>query len=495
MTRETHADVAVLGLGGIGSATALELTRRGRTVVGIEAHGIAHDRGSSHGESRLFRVAHERPFRRALARQAWVGWSRLQHDAGTRLLAPDGQLVVTTPQAMRSLLDACEDLDEPLRSMDEAAVRSLGLALPPGADAVLDPSGAVLAVERCIEAQCRLASTGGASLWPHTNVDEVTGEPGRWRLATSRGTVFATQLVVTCGAWMRRLLPEAELAVYRVPQLWFRVVGPRPPVSFVYDLPGGDFYGASWDPSVCKVGGPRADQLVDPDERGDDVGDASASAVAQFVGRCVPALGARPIRSRWCMSTASRDEDFIVDRTADGVVIAAGLSGQGYKYAPALASELADLLDGASPSPPHRFSRFGAGPLPAIVPRLGSPPRSIEHPNRRDIMSTARRDFETTIPAGMEQHADLIRKVDATIEIVVEGDGGGTWTIQMRPDMSLQEGPTDDPDGRFTFSSEAWQTFIDDPNTVTPLFLGGKLRVDGNHLFGLKLQHLVPSRA
>lgn len=110
-------------------------------------------------------------------------------------------------------------------------------------------------------------------------------------------------------------------------------------------------------------------------------------------------------------------------------------------------------------------------------------------------MSTARRDFETTIPAGMEQHADLIRKVDATIEIVVEGDGGGTWTIQMRPDMSLQEGPTDDPDGRFTFSSEAWQTFIDDPNTVTPLFLGGKLRVDGNHLFGLKLQHLVPSRA
>jgi sarcosine oxidase len=50
-------DAIVLGVGGMGSAAAFELARRGRRVLGLEQFALAHDRGSSHGQTRVIRKA------------------------------------------------------------------------------------------------------------------------------------------------------------------------------------------------------------------------------------------------------------------------------------------------------------------------------------------------------------------------------------------------------------------------------------------------------
>ena len=356
VTHSRSFDALVIGLGGIGSSVCLELTRRQMRVAGIEQHDFGHDRGSSHGDTRLFRARHQFHHRARLAAQACELWRRLESDSGRSLMTSTGLVVVPKEPPPPDL---------GLLELHEADLRELGLR-GPGEEqrAWYDPTGAVLAVEDCVRAQCRVAAEYGASLWNHTRVLDVTRCGDGFEVLTDRGPLWAHQVVVAMGAWSAAACESAGLQPYRVPQVWYapRVAAPIP---FVYDLPQGDFYGAGWGPGPVKVGGPRHARLADPEARGDAVDASVVSQIDAFVRRCVPSLRPGAVSSKWCMSTASPDEEFIVDRSTQGIVVAAGFSGHGFKYAPAVAVLVAELVMGNS-TPDHAafsYERFGRGPL------------------------------------------------------------------------------------------------------------------------------------
>ena len=248
MMHSRSFDVLVIGLGGIGSAVCLELTRRQLRVAGIEQYDFGHDRGSSHGDTRLFRARHPQPHRARLAAQACELWRRLEGESGRSLLKSTGMVVVP-----RSDSPPAPELG--LELLERSDLEDMGLRAPAdGGPAFYDPTGAVLAVEDCVRAQCRMAAEFGASLWNRTRVVSVRRSWDGFEVVTDRGRIWAHRVVVSMGAWSAVACGGAGLEVLRVPQAWYT---PRlaPPLPFVYDLPHGDFYGAGWGSGLVKVGG------------------------------------------------------------------------------------------------------------------------------------------------------------------------------------------------------------------------------------------------
>ncbi len=107
-------------------------------------------------------------------------------------------------------------------------------------------------------------------------------------------------------------------------------------------------------------------------------------------------------------------------------------------------------------------------------------------------MTTAQEDFAAIIPQGLEKNASTLRAVGATIEISVAGEGGGTWTVRMNENLGFEEAPAEHADARMKFTEKGWKTFVENTSEVTRLFMTNELEVEGNRLFGLKLQYLVP---
>jgi sarcosine oxidase len=92
-----HYDVIVVGGGVMGCATVYHLAKRGRRVLLLEQFAIGHDRGSSHGHSRIFRLAYDAPDYVRLAQAALLLWRALEHESGTELLLQTGGLDYALP--------------------------------------------------------------------------------------------------------------------------------------------------------------------------------------------------------------------------------------------------------------------------------------------------------------------------------------------------------------------------------------------------------------
>ncbi|MBX9580975.1 MAG: FAD-dependent oxidoreductase, partial [Gemmataceae bacterium] len=189
-------DVIVLGVGGMGSAACLELARRGRRVLGLEQYPPVHDRGSSHGHTRIIRTAYyEHPDYVPLLRRAWAGWYDLEQLTGRHLLTEcpclsvgpaGGELVEGVRASAREHGLAVTDL-----TADELTRQYPAFRIPDGYDFVAEAAAGFLYVEDCVRAQIDAAVSHGA---------EVRGEePARsWRVAgdgvevaTDRGTYRA----------------------------------------------------------------------------------------------------------------------------------------------------------------------------------------------------------------------------------------------------------------------------------------------------------------
>ena len=91
-------DVIILGTGGVGSAAAYHLAKRGANVLGIDRFAGGHDRGSSHGETRVIRQAYfEHPDYVPLLLRAYELWRELEAETGVDLLRQVGLLQVGPP--------------------------------------------------------------------------------------------------------------------------------------------------------------------------------------------------------------------------------------------------------------------------------------------------------------------------------------------------------------------------------------------------------------
>lgn len=366
-------DVIVAGAGGVGGAAAFHLARRGAKVLALDRFAPPHDRGSSHGRSRIIRLAYyEHPDYVPLLRRAWELWAELAALAGEALYTETGLLQVGPPDGavVRGVLASARahGLDVEDLTPEEARRRFPGLRVPEGLAAVYERRAGALAVERCVAAHLALS---GAEVRREA-LCSWRPEGGGVRVETESGSVSAAALVLAPGPWAPGLIPGNRLEVRRKGQFWF---GPPPAdltaaggcPAFLYELPDGVFYGipahggAGLKAAEHTGGRPVADPLSA--ERAEDAGERGR--VEGFLARMLPGLPRTLEAHAPCFYTLTPDQHFVLDRhpASPRVVYAAGLSGHGFKFVPALGEALAELaLDGRTRLPVGFLaaSRFAA---------------------------------------------------------------------------------------------------------------------------------------
>ncbi len=363
-----HYDVIVLGVGGVGSAALYHLAKRGARVLGIDRFATAHDRGSSHGQSRLIRQAYyEHPDYVPLVQRAFELWRELEEQRGETLYHQVG-LIQVGPADSEVLSGVRRSAREHRLPIDEltgrqAMERFPAFAMPDDYQAIFERRAGYLLVERAVRAHAELAVDLGATL--HTG-EAIRG----WRVEqhgvvveTERMRYRADRLVIAAGAWASQLLAGLgiPLEVRRKPLYWFRTRSDayRPDFGcpgFLFDLPQGCFYGVpQLDPLGVKVAQHTGGAIVeDPLLVAREVDAGDQQQVADFVTRHLAEATAECTNHTVCMYTMTPDAHFLVDRhpVHPQVVFAAGLSGHGFKFTCVLGEALSQLaLDGHSTLP------------------------------------------------------------------------------------------------------------------------------------------------
>lgn len=249
MNTSDHFDVIVLGLGAMGSAAAYHLARRGRRVLGLEQFTAAHDRGSSHGRSRIIREAYfEHPDYVPLIQRAYELWETLQREGGSRLFLPTGGIMIGPEDGIlvRGALTSARThaLPHDLLDSHEIRARYPAFAVENGAVGVWEPRAGVLFPEPCVLAHLRGATRSGAALHLEERVLTWEARDGRVEVRTDRATYSGDHLVVTAGPWAGTALLELglPLAVERNVMYWFQPPDPAPfspdrfPI-YIYEFP------------------------------------------------------------------------------------------------------------------------------------------------------------------------------------------------------------------------------------------------------------------
>jgi len=359
-----HYDAIVLGVGGMGSAAIYHLARRGRRVLGFEQFDIPHELGSSHGITRIIRLAYyEHPSYLPLLRRAYELWRDLQAAAGEQLLFLTGSVDAGPPdsQVFEGSRKSCEIYGLAHEVFDSAELtrRFPGYRLPASTMAVFQPEGGFLTPERCIVAHVNLALAAGAEI--HAREPVLAWEPtaNGVRVRTARGVYEADKLVLSAGAWIAKLAtPLAQVAVpERQVLAWFQPARPdwfgpqRFPVFNVL-VEEGRYYGLPvYGVPGFKLGRYRhLDETVDPDtvDRASHLRDEEI--LRHFAERYFPAGAGPTMGLRACMFTNTPDGHFILDVHPEypQVCIASPCSGHGFKFCSVVGEILADLAERGS---------------------------------------------------------------------------------------------------------------------------------------------------
>jgi sarcosine oxidase len=354
-------DVIVIGAGGMGSAAAFELARRGRSVLVLEQFPLVHDRGSSHGHTRIIRRAYyEHPAYVPLVRRSFERWYDLEQRTGRHLLTECDCLCIGSPggEVVNGVLASAREHSLAVDRLGPADLRGQypQFQFDDGYVGVLESDAGFLYVEDCVWAHLDAARTLGASI----QADEaVTGWESDGRVVTvttGKSEYHAAGLVLTAGPWAGRMLAGrgSALRVMRQSILWFGTADDgafrrdRFPI-FLAEVPGGPFYGLPViDGRGLKVARHYgATELHAPEEVERAIRPADEAPVRQFLETYLPAVNG-PLRyGQTCMYTLTPDRHFLIDRHPDhaNVAVAAGFSGHGFKFASVVGEILADLVD------------------------------------------------------------------------------------------------------------------------------------------------------
>lgn len=368
-------DAIVLGLGGMGSATLFQLARRGLRVLGLERYDLVHEHGSSHGLTRIIRLAYwEHPAYVALLRRAYELWRELERLAGERLLHITGSVDAGPAggPVFEGALRSSELHGLPHEVMDGAGLqrRFPGYRLPRETRCLFQPDGGFLLPERCNVAHAEQALAHGAEVRCREQVLEWDAAGGRVSVRTARGRYEAGRLVICAGPWAAGLVPELRgLAVpERQVLAWLQPERPerfRPDVFPVFNLEveEGRFYGF---PSFLVPGFKfgkyhHRGEVVDPDGGNREPEPEDEALLRAFARRYFPDGAGPALMLKACLFTNSPDRHFILDRHPDHpeVAIAAGFSGHGYKFCSVVGEIMADLAQSGATRHDIEFFRLG----------------------------------------------------------------------------------------------------------------------------------------
>jgi sarcosine oxidase len=358
----------------MGSAALYHLARRGKRVLGLERFDLLHDRGSSHGLTRIIRLAYfEHPDYVPLLRRAYELWRELEAEADEELLRITGIIEGGGPIADGVLRSCAEhDLAHEVLNGAEVASRFPAFRLPDELQVVYQEDGGFVVPERCIVAHVEGALARGAELRARERVLEWEETGSGVRVRTDRSVVEAERLVVTAGAWSDEVarLPADSVKPVRQVLAWFQPTRPelftpeRMPV-FNLILEGDHFYGfpAHGIPGVKLGRYERQGESGDPDAISREPTPHDEVRLRELASRYLPEGNGATVALKTCLFELSPDEHFLIGRHPDApsAVVGAGFSGHGFKFCSVVGEILADLaLDGETPYDIDlfRFDRF-----------------------------------------------------------------------------------------------------------------------------------------
>ncbi len=355
-------DVIVIGLGGLDSAACYHLAKRGLRVVGLEQFEAVHARGASHGESRaVWQAYFMGPAYVPLLQRAYALWDELGAMCGEQLLTRTGGLCLGSadrPLVSNARASARDcGLTHEYLDADEIHARYPAFAPGEGIGGVYDPGCGYVRPEHVVRTHLRLAKQAGAVLNFGEAVLECTSSSRGTGVRTSKQTYKADQLVVCAGAWAPRLLPELamQIQVLRKVMVWFDPIAdaedflPGRYPYWIWEEDGTIGYGHPAVDGVyggVKVGIHSGGILTDPDRVDRFVRAEDVDEIRNFITGRIPNLNGQYVRSAVCHYDNTPDRNFIIGPVPgdEKVIVAAGTSGHAFKFVPAIAEVISDLV-------------------------------------------------------------------------------------------------------------------------------------------------------
>ena len=339
-------EIVVVGAGVMGLATARSLAQSGREVALVEQFRVGHDRGSSHGGSRIFRLSYPEAHWVQLAQAALPLWRELEAESGESLVERYGSLDFGDWQPNQEALSASGVGFEILDGTEIA--RRFPLQVESGETALFQADGGIVRADVALRALLDSAVAAGAQVLEETLITSVEPDGADVLVAGEDVSLRADAVVVTAGAWARGLLEPLGVALEVEPTRetvsYFELETDEPLPSVIDFAEGGGpgqlGYALTAPGIGLKAGIHHTGAPVDPDESGGTDADV-AGWTAAWVRRRF--RGAAPqSRLETCLYTNAPDERFVLERHGR-IVVGSACSGHGFKFAPVVGERLAAI--------------------------------------------------------------------------------------------------------------------------------------------------------
>ena len=379
-------DVIVIGVGGMGSATVYHLARSGCKVLGLEQFGVPHAFGSSHGSTRIIRMAYsEGPEYVPLLRAAYQYWREIEDIAGTSLLRVAGGLDIgsETSWTIKGSRKSCLENGLEFEELDSGGVNRTfpGYRLPASLRAIYQPDGGYVLSEVAIEAYVAAARVLGAEIVTNSQVRGWERHAAGLRVDTKGGHYEAKRLVITAGPWVGKLLhdlqavcrPERQVMLWTEP-IQKTVFEPEQFPVFNMEAPSGRYYGFPNDRGEgFKIGKyyHLRQQIDNPDRLDRACHPEDEAVLREAIKEYFPEANGLTRKMAACMFTNSPDGHFILDRYPGyrDVFVATGFSGHGFKFCSVIGKIMTEFCLDQPPS--WEVRRFGLERLQVAGASLG----------------------------------------------------------------------------------------------------------------------------
>lgn len=374
----TNYDVIVLGVGSMGASTCYHLAKQGYKVLGLEQFDIPHELGSHSGQSRIIRKAYgEASDYVPLLERAYENWQTLEAETGTQVYYKTGLVYfgATDDPFLKTVKQSSAEYNIPVNTLSaaECSQKYPQFNLPGSFQRLEEPDAGLLTPERSILLFVQEALRNGAVVRTKEKVVDWSSKNGTVTVKTDKGTYTAAKLVITAGAWAGKMVSSfaPKLKVTRQALAWVQpkkwdnfALGTFPCWNIVDN--GYDFYGFPILP-VGQFGGPLGlklalhhpgGDLTDPDAVNRNTKESDENVLIEFLNKFIPNAYEHTLTMKTCLYTNTPDENFILDFLPDfdtSVVVAAGFSGHGFKFASVIGEILADLTVEGTTSLPIKF--------------------------------------------------------------------------------------------------------------------------------------------
>jgi sarcosine oxidase len=353
-----HYDVCIIGLGAMGSATAWSLSTSGASVIAVDQFAIGHDKGSSHGETRIIRsVYFEGRVYTPLVRAAYAAWERIHKQYGQQFLRITGGLDISLRQdsVFEAALTAAQSggFSHDVLDHTDLARRFPLLDLPTQARAVWSPDSGLLDSDDATAWMRDEAVNNGADLRGETRVSGWGKTAAGYQIKTKTETITARKLIIAAGAWAAELIPQ--LAPILTPERQVLCWYGKDDMSAYSDMPIFQYETEDSERYYAfpphKGAGLKFGLYHHRRQRGAEyikssgVELADKAALAAGLDQCLPGLSAHPQRYAECRFTLAPDDRFLIGLMPgdEDMVVLSPCSGHGFKFAPAIGDIAAEL--------------------------------------------------------------------------------------------------------------------------------------------------------